>query len=190
MAPIADLDKTLFLALNGDGGAILDAMMQLFTWLGDALILTPLVAVLLITVNRAKFAPRFALVALSTLSASIVTWVLKLAILRPRPLAALGAAAVHVVGKPVFERSWPSGHATVAAAVWLSLALIFPRWNIPLIAIGLVSGASRVFVGAHYPGDVIAGFTIGVAFVFLARLFLERAGLNTRLENLRWPQKP
>ncbi|MBI3070726.1 MAG: phosphatase PAP2 family protein [Deltaproteobacteria bacterium] len=189
MEAIANLDRSIFLALNGDGGAALDAVMQIFTWLGDAIVLAPLVLALLFFVNRAKFAPRFALVAIATASASVVTMVAKHAINRARPLAALGAATVHVVGKPVFERALPSGHATVAATVWLSLALIFPRWRIPLIAVALISGYSRIYVGAHYPADVLAGFAVGTAFVVATHYFLKRSGLNTRMENLRWLQK-
>lgn len=190
MDAIADLDRTVFRALNGDAGEIVDAIMQLFTWLGDAIVLAPLVAAFLFLANRAKFASRLALVTVATASASVVTMVLKHVVSRPRPLAALGAAAVHVVGKPVFERAWPSGHATVAAAVWLSLALIFPRARLPLIAIGIVSGYSRIYVGAHFPADVIAGFAIGSTFVFLARFVLQRSGLDVRLEKLQWLPKP
>ena len=189
MEAIANVDKSVFRALNGDGGAVLDAIMQLFTWLGDALILAPVVLASLLVADRTRFAPRAAFVAIATTAASAVTMALKHIVGRARPLAALGAEAVHVVGKPVFERAWPSGHATVAATVWLSLALLFPRWRIPLIAVGVVSGYSRIYVGAHFPGYVLAGFAVGTAFVFATHVFLKRSGLNTRLENLPWLQK-
>lgn len=58
--------------------------------------------------------------------------------------------------------SFPSGHATTAFAVACALSLLYPRLRLPLFAAAAVAAASRVIVGAHYPGDVIAGAWFGV----------------------------
>lgn len=61
--------------------------------------------------------------------------------------------------------SFPSGHATSSLAVGLSLALLVPTAAPPLVALALLVGASRVVLGVHYPGDVVAGQLIAVTTV-------------------------
>lgn len=59
--------------------------------------------------------------------------------------------------------SFPSGHATAALSVALSYAWFYPSLAAPIIAISAAVGASRVFLGVHYPGDVAAGQAIALA---------------------------
>lgn len=61
--------------------------------------------------------------------------------------------------------SFPSGHATSSLAVTLSLGLLLPDLALPLIGLGLLVGMSRVVLGVHYPGDVLAGQVIAVLTV-------------------------
>lgn len=58
--------------------------------------------------------------------------------------------------------SFPSGHATTAAAVACALTLLYPRQRVLWICAAAVVASSRVIVGAHYPGDVLAGAWFGV----------------------------
>lgn len=58
--------------------------------------------------------------------------------------------------------SFPSGHATTAWAVACVLVVLFPRWRVLWIVVAAVVASSRVIVGAHYPGDVLAGAWFGV----------------------------
>jgi undecaprenyl-diphosphatase len=53
--------------------------------------------------------------------------------------------------------SFPSGHATASLAIALSYAVAFPAFAMPLAALGLTVGFSRVVLGVHYPGDVLVG---------------------------------
>ena len=62
----------------------------------------------------------------------------------------------------VLYRSFPSGHATTAMAVWLAFALLFPRYRAWLIAIGILISLSRVILTQHYLSDVIIGGWLGV----------------------------
>ncbi len=57
--------------------------------------------------------------------------------------------------------SFPSGHSASAAAFATGLALETPRLAIPVGALALAVGASRVVTGVHYPSDVFSGFAIG-----------------------------
>ncbi len=68
------------------------------------------------------------------------------------------------------DKSFPSGHATMAAALSVTLAALLWRtaWRWPLIALGavytLLMGVSRVYVGVHYPTDVLGGWALGLAW--------------------------
>jgi undecaprenyl-diphosphatase len=118
--------------------------------------------------------------ALGVAAASLGGWLLyvnlKLVFLRPRPaLPQLDPAAGY---------SFPSGHATVSAALFLTLALVYchhadSRTGKILAMAGaallvLLVGISRVYLGVHYPSDVVAGWAAGgflaVAIDLLLRL--------------------
>ena len=70
------------------------------------------------------------------------------------------AAALHPVPAPLVELpstySFPSGHATVSFACATVLALAVPRLRVPLFALAALISFSRVYVGVHYPFDVLA----------------------------------
>lgn len=58
--------------------------------------------------------------------------------------------------------SFPSGHATVSFACATVLALAVPRLAVPLFALATLISFSRVYVGVHYPLDVLAGAVLGL----------------------------
>ena len=68
--------------------------------------------------------------------------------------------------------SFPSGHAATAAAGALTLSLAYPPFAPLLVLAGLLVTLSRVYLGVHYPFDVLAGVTIGLV---MATLFLTLA---------------
>jgi undecaprenyl-diphosphatase len=93
---------------------------------------------------------------------------LKLAIERDRPPVS------RPVPEPLLEApstfSFPSGHATVAFASATVLALAVPRLRWPLFALAALIAFSRVYVGVHYPGDVLAGAVLGVGIATALRM--------------------
>ncbi|GGR45417.1 phosphatidylglycerophosphatase [Deinococcus seoulensis] len=110
-----------------------------------------------------------------------------------------GATLLNVAAKVVFQRprpdellavlnepgfSFPSGHAMANAAFGFALTLVFWRsragWPVAVLGLlwALAVGASRNYLGVHYPSDVLAGFTASVAWV---------AGLYVVMAR-RWPQ--
>ena len=62
--------------------------------------------------------------------------------------------------------SFPSGHATVSFACATVLALAVPRLRVPLFALAALISFSRVYVGVHYPSDVLAGAVLGLLLGF------------------------
>lgn len=106
-----------------------------------------------------------ALLAVALGGAGILVWLLKLVVDADRPLRSpLG---------PAEGASFPSAHAAGWAALVTALALLVPRSSRVLVSVAggllvLAIGASRVYLGAHHPRDVVAGLALGVGWVALA----------------------
>jgi undecaprenyl-diphosphatase len=118
-------------------------------------------------------------VLLSVGLASLIVNIVKRAIGRPRPVifADYGLFSFHPFQGTFEFESFPSGHATVNGALFMGLALLFPRYRIVLLAAGLCLALTRVFVGAHFPSDVTVGFGFGMWFAFVAALLFARFGV-------------
>lgn len=112
---------------------------------------------------------RFALqVAISSLGVIFINHWIKQVFQRPRPATDI---LMHYSGY-----SFPSGHSSASALVCACLILLVWRlawkksWKImaslALSLLILVIGLSRIYVGAHYPSDVLAGWSLGIAIVF------------------------
>lgn len=93
-------------------------------------------------------------------SADLVTLGVKAAVDRPRPPAALpGLDALMGAG----GSSFPSGHAATSFAGLAVLGAAFPRLLPLLVPLAAAVAFSRVYVGVHYPTDVLAGAGVGLA---------------------------
>ena len=93
---------------------------------------------------------------------------LKAAFDLPRPFAFAPELAYPPALAGATDPSFPSGHATLAALVGLYLARGGPAWGYLLGALwALFVGLSRVELGVHFPGDVLAGWALGALLAFL-----------------------
>ena len=104
--------------------------------------------------------------------------VLKYGIGRARPLYFndFGVLSLHPFAMDARFAGFPSGHATTMGAVFGILLLLFPRrWYIALAVTACIA-STRVFVGAHYPSDTVAGFGLGLAFAVVSGLVFARLG--------------
>ena len=81
---------------------------------------------------------------------------------RTRPAAEL-TPLIRQLRRPPTSSSFPSGHTASAAAFATGVALEYPRLALPVAALAVGVGLSRVVTGVHYPSDVVAGAAIGVA---------------------------
>jgi undecaprenyl-diphosphatase len=77
---------------------------------------------------------------------------------RPRPFE---AHQVVLLLKPSADPSFPSDHATFSFAVAVALFLAWRRLGIAALVVAVLISLSRVYVGEHYLGDVVAGAVIG-----------------------------
>jgi membrane-associated phospholipid phosphatase len=99
--------------------------------------------------------------------ANVTTELLKLLLAHPRAASLLGGA------RPVGSTSWPSGHATAAMALALSLILVVPARLRPLTAgfgalFATAVSYSFLTLGWHYPSDVFGGFLVASIWASLA----------------------
>ena len=79
----------------------------------------------------------------------------------------------------VLYRSFPSGHATTAMGVWLGFALLFPRYRLALILMGIAISFSRVVLTEHYLSDVLLGGFLGSAVtIVLYYIFYPKGTIN------------
>jgi undecaprenyl-diphosphatase len=104
--------------------------------------------------------------------ASSVDGALKSAIGRARPF--VGDPRVHPsIGLP-HDPSMPSGHAMNAFAGAVLLAAVVPRARWPLLGLAALIALSRVYLGVHFPSDVIAGAILGAGLGAAAAWLLRR----------------
>lgn len=81
------------------------------------------------------------------------------AIDRARPYETL--SNIHLLVDKTTDFSFPSDHATVAGAVAVGLLFIHRRWGIAASVLAALMAFTRVYAGAHYPSDVLAGLALG-----------------------------
>ena len=72
--------------------------------------------------------------------------------------------------------SFPSGHSATVGGVIGALVLIWPASRWVVLPIGMWLAATRVVVGAHYPSDVVMGFSFGFAWAVVAAVLFARFG--------------
>jgi undecaprenyl-diphosphatase len=97
--------------------------------------------------------------ALSLFLCSSVIQVLKKKVNRPRPQFLVeGLKAFDV---PICPYSFPSGHTGAALAISLTIYSYLPAFGTVLIALSILIGFSRVYLGVHFVSDVLAGGLIG-----------------------------
>ena len=154
----------------------LDTVMVEITALGTAVVVMMIVAVaaLFLLLTGQKYSAILLLA--STFGGIILNGVLKLGFDRPRPI--ILAPVVHAVSS-----SFPSGHAMSAAVVYGTVAYLaarldkrtWVRWLVMMVSFAVIAliSVSRLYLGVHYPSDVLAGIVVGLAWAGFCMATLE-----------------
>ncbi|MFJ7151532.1 phosphatase PAP2 family protein [Streptomyces sp. NPDC100445] len=98
---------------------------------------------------------------------------LKLAVREDRPCRHLRVATLEACPAPG-DWSFPSNHAAIAFAAAVALFLVSRRLGAVAAVAACAMAASRVWVGVHYPHDVVAGAAVGALVALLAAAVLRR----------------
>lgn len=98
---------------------------------------------------------------------TVLTYGLKYTVRRPRPYTTYPDVDPY---QTYSDHSFPSGHASAAFCAATSLGICCPRWYVIVPAYTWASAVaySRLFLGVHYPSDVLAGAIIGSGSAWLA----------------------
>ncbi|WP_148593276.1 phosphatase PAP2 family protein [Streptomyces sp. WAC01526] len=123
------------------------------------------------------------LVPISSAVAYLLSELVKSLVDEERPCRAVAGAAASIAPcPPGGDWSFPSNHSTIAAALACRATLLLA------LPVALLTGLSRVFVGVHYPHDVLAGLTLGAAVAALCPAILGRptTDLVIRMRAGRW----
>jgi membrane-associated phospholipid phosphatase len=154
---VPDWERAVFRAVNELPGFLYGptwVVMQFGTWLAIAGC-----AGVALAVRRVRLALAFAM---AGVTASLLSNVFKAIVGRGRPAALL--AAVHARGGLPGGNGYPSGHASVSFALatvaWLWLDG-WVRWVLPCAAV--IVCFARIYIGAHFPLDVVGGAALGTA---------------------------
>ena len=170
------LDSRLALSINGwDLGSIGTGFLVLLTMHGRELFWGLVVAVMIFLGSRETRLLGVELAVLFVVGI-IVGDVLKAVWFRPRPFETLPGIVTRVAFD--FDSSYPSGHALIVSiGAAFSLVKFRKKWVAVLLTFeaGLVC-YSRVYVGMHYPLDVLGSVFAGFAIVFFGVYLLEKYG--------------
>jgi undecaprenyl-diphosphatase len=178
-------DRVVLLWIHSHSPEWLDGPMRLITALGSYQVVAPLLAAFVLVFYLKGWRLSAILLLVSTVGGSLLTTVLKAVFGRARP-------ELFDSGYTASFYSFPSGHATVAVGFYGALTLILAyrfrgptRWAMATCGVSLVLliGFSRLYLGVHYPTDVLAGFLaaplwvvcVGVVYV----VWLSVRGLRT-----------
>ncbi len=163
----AHIDTQFFYLINRDlQNPVFDRIMPIVTQFSSWI---PLIVVLVlyglkIDCRRTIFTLVFcslAIIATDWISSGFIKHIWN----RPRPCVAL--EDVHLLVSLKHTHSMPSSHAVNTSCLATMLYLIYARKPLVLglgIALSLLIGFSRVYIGVHYPFDVLAGYVFGILF--------------------------
>ena len=168
---LQNLDGAVLLAIQGLRQEWLDPIAAGFTTLGNAGMLWIVLSVLMLCWKPTRKAGVLALLAL-LLGLVCTNLTIKPLVDRPRPWLDLPIAPLVAEDDP---HSFPSGHTCAAFAAGLAWAgTCSARWaRIAAVVSAVCMGLSRLYVGVHYPSDVLAGALVG-SLAALAALALAR----------------
>jgi undecaprenyl-diphosphatase len=166
------LDLAIRETVHGWASESLTSAMKFVTGFGSGYFLWACGTVILLALVRAKRRREAAFFVIAVVGANALNEAMKLVFHRPRPEAYFGYELP-------FTYSFPSGHSFVSFCFYLALAEMVMEahwplgrrlavWSVVALLV-LAIGFSRVYLGVHYPSDVLGGYAGAVAWTFAVR---------------------
>lgn len=151
----------LFFWINAHHTPLCDTFFIWYSYLGRGWVLVPVFLYLLLR-SRALIAPFLLAIAIETL----LVILMKDFFDQPRPATVFGKGQVHLL-IPLYQQSFPSGDTAMAWAI-AGILQYRQRWHVKTLCLlyALLIGYERIYVGVHFPLDVVAGALIGGVTAF------------------------
>lgn len=167
-------DKTLLLWLHQFSNPILDRLMLTITQLGNPSIVVLVASVSLAILWLQRYKQEAKVFAIACLGGAVLSTGMKLAFNKPRP---------ELWQRLITEKSFsfPSGHALGSVVLYgflaYLLAIAYPKFSRIIYIVAVVAimaiGLSRLYLGVHWPTDVVAGYGIGFLWLRMCILMLQ-----------------
>jgi undecaprenyl-diphosphatase len=154
---------------------VIDVLMVGLSIMGRAGTVWLAITLVLIILDRRHLRAVGRVVVALLLAYAVTDGLIKPLVARTRPFES--PTATRVIDRRPATYSFPSGHAAASVAAALTLTRMWPRGGPVLWLLALLVSFSRIYVGVHYPLDVIGGALVGLACAWAAgRLILPRSG--------------
>lgn len=164
----------LFYLINHNQLSILNPVMIFFSKYGREYVWIPVTAILFILGGKYR---RSSLILIGGFIIAIILGeISKYVMAQPRPFLILNN--VHLLVSEPTDYSYPSGHALIVSVGAMIVLFTLPYYiSLPLFLEALIVSYSRVYVGVHWPWDIIGGWILGIA-IALTALNLEELIIN------------
>lgn len=151
---------------------VLTVIFTLITSLGDKGMIWVLISAILCIPKKTR---RIGIACLLSLLGSLIinNGILKNLIQRSRPFDQIDAL-IPLINKPR-DYSFPSGHTGSSfACAWILLRRLPKKYGIPALILAIGISLSRLYLGVHYPSDVIVGMMSGILISYLAEFCVNK----------------
>lgn len=138
---------------------VLNPIIVFITSLGDGGMIWIAATILLLIPKKTR---KIGIMSAAALLGSLIinNNIIKNIVARPRPYTVLEELSI-LIPKPG-EYSFPSGHTSSSFAAAVVFFRQLPKkWGVPALVLAILIGFSRIYVGVHYPTDVLAGMAVG-----------------------------
>lgn len=166
---LLELDRELFLIINNNLECWFnDLFLGGLTLAAYFYVLLPIALFYLYVIDKENFRRNSLILIFAVLIGGLLVQILKQVVNRPRPLKemepllSVGKVKIHNLFYAYREESFPSGHTQAAFGVATALACICRKHVYYLMLIAFLVGLSRIYVGVHFPADVIFGAVLGI----------------------------
>lgn len=174
-------DDILLFIQNNFRSENLNDIVKFITHLGDKGLLWCFISIILIlTEKHCKTGLKLA--ASQGIGSIITNLITKNAVHRSRPFDVI--AGLETIIPPPSDWSFPSGHTTSSIAAGTLLFMCMPKkYGIPALVLGICISLSRMYVGVHYPTDIIAGALVGIFAAISANKLIDK--ISARVASIK-----
>jgi undecaprenyl-diphosphatase len=160
------VDVALFRAINAAHAAAVDPILVAATWLGMGAGVWFSLALLAMVWPRHRAAATRSILALA-ITLGVNDQIVKPLVARSRPFEHVVSDARVIQHPRPITPSFPSGHSAAALAGAVSLARVWPQARWALAVLAALIAYSRIYVGVHFPSDVLGGLLLGAGVAWL-----------------------